>query len=362
MILTLLLTAAIGFIIAYPLIEIYRRRDFSAAVQTDIQLISKPVSVILVVYNEERDIERKIREILDEPIWNEGSELLIISGGSTDQTDDLIRSFLPDDRIKAHVFAENISKIESVNFAVSEARNELLIFTDCRQYMLPGSMPALLHKLESDQLDVVVATLHNKHDPKRSIRNTLNRMNLAKAMDSNSMNVYGALYAQRKSAHVVIPTDVLFDDLYVLAQTLARGKKIRQIGTAVLKDVNFEDYYREERIQRLTRGLMLFLFRHPGVVRKMSAQDRYHFLMSKYSKLVLPLVVAFLLLHLITDSLLHFSAINFNFLCLLLISLAGILNRNVRLFFRVVYYTLKAEYLYFMKQKRSVRWEKFTNY
>ncbi len=358
---TLILLFLISFTLCYPLIEIFRYRK-ARALPVQENTRRQPVSVILCAYNEERNIERKIREILAEPIWAEGSELLLVSTGSTDKTNEMIASFSGDERVKAFYFPSNISKIEGLNFAFGESRNQVLVFSDCRQLMRPGSIPALLRVLDEQQIDVAAATLHNRHDGKSSVRNMLNRMNLAKAVNSNSMNIYGALYAQRRGAFTTIPVNVLFDDLYVLASTLAQGKKIRQVENAVIEDVIFENYYREERIQRLTRGLMLFLLRHFHLVRKMSLANRYHFLMSKYAKLLLPVLVFLLLLNLTLQASLDFSLTSSNLF--LLITLAGIssFSKFLRLFFRVVYYTLKAEYLYIFARQRSVRWEKFTNY
>lgn len=359
---TLFFFFVLVFIFSYPFIEIHKKRrkqqhDFDISTFK----LEVPVTVILSVYNEVKDIRRKIDEILAEDIWLPGSEFIIISGASDDGTDEIIRSYAHNKSIIPVFMPTNISKIDAINHANSIAKNEVFVFTDCRQIMHKNSVLYLLQELLHSEAVVVVTTLFNRYDAKISVRNVLNKMNISKGIDSNSMNVYGALYVQKRSAFVEIPNNVLFDDLYVLASVLAQGKKIKQSNKAVLEDVNFNLYYKEERIQRLTRGLLLFLFRHFHLIRKMNASNRYHFLMSKYAKLTIPFFfIGFV------SCLCWTVLIQENHSRLLLgLSIIGLsilvffLFKNLKLFIRIVYFTLKAEYLYLVKKKRSVRWEKF---
>ena len=78
-------------VMSYPIVELIK--SYLSVKNNEItklqgQLV--PVSVILNVYNEEKNITRKIEELLNEPIWIKGSELLIVSGGSSDNTNRLI--------------------------------------------------------------------------------------------------------------------------------------------------------------------------------------------------------------------------------------------------------------------------------
>lgn len=358
---SIVLFVLLVLILTYPFFEIYRYRKESSD-SDDINFeLKQALSIILCVYNEERNIQHKIDELLNEPIWVEGSELLIISGGSTDQTDQIIKNYSHDKRIKAYFFPTNISKIEAINFAVKKSFNDILVFSDCRQVMKHNSVVELVKLLETKKVDVVAATLKNKNDKKNNIRDLINRMNLAKSKNSNSMNIYGALYAQRKSAFKPIPTNVLFDDLYVLASTLAQKKKIIQSDKAIIEDAIFVNYYQKERIQRLTRGLLLFIFRHHYLLFKMKFSDLFHFIMSKYSKLFVPSLFFILLLNLILE-LVVFQTNRLSDFCLMSILLLFFLTGKALLFIKLNYYTFTAQFNYIFKNKRSIRWEKFKNY
>jgi cellulose synthase/poly-beta-1,6-N-acetylglucosamine synthase-like glycosyltransferase len=351
----------IFLIILYPFFEIVRIRSKKTNIQD--YTLKKAVSVIMIVSNEERNVDRKIKEILVEPIWLPGSEFIIVSAGSTDQTNSILHSHLHDLRIKVFIFEENNSKIESLNFAISRAKNEFLVFSDCRQIMVKNSIFNLLKKLELEQVDIVNSTLINVNTPKNSIRNYINLMNLRKSLDSNAMNIYGALYAQRKSTTSVIPSNIIFDDLYVLASALSRNLKIKQADDAIIQDAKFVNYYAEERIQRLTRGLLLFFFRHFELLRKMSLCNKYHFIMSKYSKLLIPILFLLLVLNITINSIFQNNDVLIsNSIVFVIILFAAIFNKNLKRSFQLIFYTLRAQYLYFFKNARSVRWKKFSDY
>jgi cellulose synthase/poly-beta-1,6-N-acetylglucosamine synthase-like glycosyltransferase len=358
---SLIILMCICFIVLYPGFEILRWRkkelgDFGNFT------IKQAVSVILIVNNEERNIARKIQEILNEPIWLEGSELIIVSAGSIDETNSILNTYAKDSRIKVFIFSENNSKIESLNFAIPKSRNEILVFSDCRQVMENCSIFNLVKKLELEKLDVVNSTLINVNTPKKSIRNYINLMNIKKSINSNAMNVYGALYAQRKSTTTAIPSNIIFDDLYVLASALSRNLKIKQCEDAVIKDAKFVNYYAEERIRRLTRGLMLFLFRHFGLIMKMSLRNRFHFIMSKYAKLLIPILFLLLLLSSFPFTLFNANPVIISIVFIILSVLIVLKGTYFLHFFNLMYFTIKAQYLFIFKNERSVRWEKFKNY
>jgi glycosyltransferase involved in cell wall biosynthesis len=357
-----LLLFLVFLIVFYPFFEIRKSKNLNSKfdISFDFDFNLHPVSVILCVYNEEKNIENKLLELINELNSENESEIIIVSGGSTDKTDEIINDFLGYKIIHFYKFPENISKIEAINFAVNKSKNNVLIFSDCRQKMKPNSIRHLVYSLINKNVALVAATLINKKDHQNSIRTIINKMNISKSSYSNSMNVYGALYAQKKESFRPIPTNILFDDLYVLASTLAQNHKIIQIENAVIEDANFVNYYQKDRIQRLTRGLLLFLFRHYSLIFKMKLKDAYQFLMSKYAKLLLPFLFLGIFITLVYRQFKE-NSININFFLLFFI-ISIFLHSKGRRFYLINYFVLEEIFNYLFLKKRSVRWEKFTNY
>ena len=357
-----LISLLIIYIICYPFIEIIKGKICRKKIKQYDSEIKKPISIIISVFNEERYIQGKIEEILNEDIWLNGSELIIVSAGSTDSTNEILKSYAENLKIKTIIKTEHLLKIESINAAVELSTNDILIFSDCKQTMKKGSISLLINTLINEKIGVAAGTLVNLKNgkPHQSFRKWLNAMNVLKVKNGSSMNVYGALYAIHKSSYRPIPTDILFDDLYVLASVLSQGKKIIQVENAIIYEVNFDTYYQEERIQRLTRGLLLFWINHFNLIRKMPFNYQYHFIMSKYSKLTLPLLLIFASILKVRFLLIENNLFyNFIFLSIIISGLIlYLLFPFIRISCKLIYYTLKSEYLFFFKNQRSIRWEK----
>lgn len=350
----------IAYIAAYPFIEIIKGKLKSADPQFTSKNLDIPISIIVSSYNEEQYIQAKIEEILSENIWMEDSELIIVSAGSTDKTNEILKSYEHDSRIKIIIIEKHLLKIENINMAVEMAKNDYLVFSDCRQRMEKGSISVLIDVLIKQNIGVAAGTLINLKNGKthQSFRNCLNKMNISKGKKGCSMNIYGALYALHRSTFRPIPTNILFDDLFVLTSTLAQRKRVVQVPEAIIYEVNFDTYYQEERIQRLTRGLLIFWTTHFKLIFKIPAKTLFHFLMSKYAKLLIPyLMIQLLVLSILYLYQNHFL-FNISLICLVCTPILYKIIPFFKLSIRLIYYTLKAEYLFYIKNHRSIRWEK----
>ena len=106
---------------------------------------STPISVIMPCFNSEEYIRKAIESIFNQPF--ETFEFLIISGGSTDNTDSIILKYC-DPRIK--FFKNNINKgsYPSWNFALSKARGKYICVMDSDDIALPGRLEAQLYFME----------------------------------------------------------------------------------------------------------------------------------------------------------------------------------------------------------------------
>jgi cellulose synthase/poly-beta-1,6-N-acetylglucosamine synthase-like glycosyltransferase len=92
-------------------------------------------SMIISVHNEEKVIRSKIDNALALAYSNELLEILVVSDGSTDSTEDIVSSFT-DPRIKLLSF-ERAGKTACLNRAVAQTRGDVLVFTDANS-MFPN--------------------------------------------------------------------------------------------------------------------------------------------------------------------------------------------------------------------------------
>ena len=321
----------------------------------------QPVSIIIAAYNEERFIRDKICSVIDKEYWIEGSEVIVVSAGSTDNTNVILNEFGNHRDIVLIIYQEHLSKIEAVNLAVSRSKNAILVFSDCRQRMKSGSIRNLLYNFSDASVGTVTATLVNVRGSKVSqIRTVLNCVALAQSKNGSCLNVFGALYAQRKSVYRTIPTDIIFDDLFVVVSTIVQRKRLIQEKEAIIYDVDFNRYYNKERLERLARGLLMFLWNHTALIMQLPIGCLIRFLGFKYLKLVCPFLLTmsmacalYLIIPVISVQIVSVVAL------LLLIAFGIKGSRDVIcLFVRMNVYFMTAVFKFVCLNRRDTSWRK----
>lgn len=96
------------------------------------------VSIIMPSYNTAQYIEKTIKSILDQTYTN--WELIIIDDCSTDNTDDVVKNYLSDKRIKYLKNEQNSGAAVSRNRALREAKGQWISFLDSDDLWMPEKL------------------------------------------------------------------------------------------------------------------------------------------------------------------------------------------------------------------------------
>lgn len=96
------------------------------------------VSIIMPSYNTAKYIEESIKSVLAQTYTN--WELLIVDDCSTDNTDEIVQSFLSDERIKYFKNKYNSGAAISRNRALREAKGKWIAFLDSDDLWLPQKL------------------------------------------------------------------------------------------------------------------------------------------------------------------------------------------------------------------------------
>ena len=97
--------------------------------------ITPSVSLVISVYNEERVLARKIENTLDLDYPEELLEIVIISDGSTDKTNNIIRENAERNRnILPCIMPTNKGKTACLNDFVPKLRGEIVLFSDANAF------------------------------------------------------------------------------------------------------------------------------------------------------------------------------------------------------------------------------------
>jgi cellulose synthase/poly-beta-1,6-N-acetylglucosamine synthase-like glycosyltransferase len=143
----LCVAAMVHTYVTYPLsLRFFRRRYAVPPVMPDAAWPT--VSILIPAYNEERVIGAKIENCLALDYEPAKVEILVGSDGSTDRTDEIVKSF-GDPRVKLIRLSGRSGKSAVLNRLVEQATGEILVFSDAN-VMLDGAALKMLLRHFSD--------------------------------------------------------------------------------------------------------------------------------------------------------------------------------------------------------------------
>lgn len=110
-----------------------------------------------MAYNEENNIGKLLKQLLDQKLSEVAiSEVLVISSGSTDRTNEIVRSFSDQDpKIKLVTEKERRGKATAVNLLLSQAKEKNIILVSADLLLKEDSIENLGKPLKSPEIGVV---------------------------------------------------------------------------------------------------------------------------------------------------------------------------------------------------------------
>ena len=268
----------LGFIVytyaLYPLFILAAarlRRRPAPPVQADDRL--PPVTLIIATYNEEDTIEAKLANCDELDYPRHLLEIIVVSDGSTDGTDEILR------RSSGIVFIEadgHFGKPHQLNRALAKARGEIVVFSDARQIYRPDALRMLVRRFADPRVGVVSGELilrdpgagkHSGGEPgagaaehiglywryEKLLRNAESRVD-------STLGATGAIYAIRRELAAPIPDDTILDDIEIPLQAFRKGYRVVFEPEAVAYDRPSTDIGAEFRrkVRTLAGNYQLF--------------------------------------------------------------------------------------------------------
>ena len=190
------------------------------------------VSMLIAAYNEEANIARKIQQTLDLQYPPDKLEILVVSDGSSDNTDSIVQSFT-DPRVRLLRIEERRGKTHAQNRGVQQCQGEIIVFSDATTVYHPK---AILY-LASNYKDGAVGAVSGRYkyfDPEGDSPTGLgtiafwNYENLIKKLQSRIRTITGCsgcIYSVRKSQYTPLPDDSC-SDLVEPLHTITNGYRV----------------------------------------------------------------------------------------------------------------------------------------
>jgi len=282
-------TVALYALVGYPLLLNWLARRASNPVHKDDKL--RTVSFVIAVYNGEKFLARKLRTILDLNYPRELIEILVVSDGSTDRTDEIARSFARQGVRFLRV--EHGGKAAALNAAVPLVSGEIVVLADVRQTLdrdclrnviacfgdpKVGAVSPQTIIVKGETLEETSTSLYWRYE--HWIRLRLTRID-------STFGTSGAFTAMRRSLWVPLPLGTLLDDVYVPLKAFFQGYRILYEPTATMYDFPTVLQSEFKRKVRLQAGLYQMLKTMPELLSSRNRM-RLHFLSAKYGRIVIP--------------------------------------------------------------------------
>ncbi|MEM0941163.1 MAG: glycosyltransferase family 2 protein [Bacteroidota bacterium] len=124
--------------------------------------MNKKVSLVIPVMNEEDNIEPMINAVRNAMLgWD--YEVVFADDGSSDNTIANIKKY-SDKHIKAVIFNKNYGQTTAMAGGIAEANGDYVVTLDGDLQNDPSDIPAMIKKMEQEEVDVVAGVRANRQD------------------------------------------------------------------------------------------------------------------------------------------------------------------------------------------------------
>jgi len=221
------------------------------------------ISVLIAACNEEASIRQKLEQTLKLDYPSDKIEILVLSDGSQDHTDEIVRQF-PDPRVRLVRIDERRGKTNAQNEGVKLARGEVLIFSDATTIYHPQA----LNYLAGNYQDPTVGAVSGRYqyfDPKETSPTGMgtiafwsyeNRIKTLQSRIGALTGCCGCIYSVRKSAYTALAPDVISDlvqPLWVIQQGYRVVFEDRALAYEETTESTSEEF--AMRVRVITRGM-----------------------------------------------------------------------------------------------------------
>ena len=245
----------------YPLILLFAgflsKKD---PLKTDSKKYS--ISVIIPVFNEEKNISIKIKNTLD-ALKDFIGEIIIVSDGSTDMTNQLIKKEKENNpsTVKIIIESNRSGKASAVNRALPECHGDLVLITDANVFLGASFFTEIVKMYSKYDCDCVFGNLVYSMFGYSSLTVGENSYwswdKLLSLLETRSglgsaTGIIGSLLSFKSELIKEIPTDSILDDMELLAILLENKRKAlfcsKAFGYEIPARTTYDGIVRKERI------------------------------------------------------------------------------------------------------------------
>lgn len=196
--------------------------------------IRPPVTFVVPAHDEEAVIGGKVDDCLAQQYPADRLEVVVVSDGSTDRTEEIVRERAARDPRVRLLPVPRGGKAAALNAGVRAAAGEVLVFTDANALLAPESLVRLVEPFADPEVGGVCG--RKRHRAAGDADATARGEGLywrweqwQKSLESRIGSVYaadGTLYAVRRSLYVPVADPAQADDIAVSARVPLAGRRL----------------------------------------------------------------------------------------------------------------------------------------
>lgn len=211
--------------LGYPLVLAGIARLWPARIDRDDRYFPE-ITLLISAFNEEHVIEAKLNSslALDYPL--ERLKIVVVSDGSTDATNQLVRKYAPRG-IRLIAFDSNRGKISALNDAMTQISSEIVVFSDANAIYDRNALRKLVRNFNDPSVGVVSGKVMLLNDAlsygtSEKIYYYIEHFIQEKEGATGTLvGADGAMYAIRRELFRPPPADTILDD-FVISMNIAR--------------------------------------------------------------------------------------------------------------------------------------------
>lgn len=264
--------------VGYPALLLARRRRPRVADLPDEAL--PRVTLLIAAHNEAGVIRQKIENSLRLDYPPDRLEILVVSDGSTDATNDLVRSF-GDRGVRLHEVRPRGGKTRALNLAMPLTDGEIVVLSDANTMYRADAVRKLVRHFGDRSVgavsgDVRLVDSAPSYAASEGLYYRYERFIQKQESTLGAIiGADGAMYAIRRALFKPVPPEVVDDDFVISMQIACRGFKVRYEPEAVAIEQgtlsSAEEFRRKVRVvaggfQALRLGLGVPRFTQPALL------------------------------------------------------------------------------------------------
>jgi cellulose synthase/poly-beta-1,6-N-acetylglucosamine synthase-like glycosyltransferase len=191
------------------------------------------VSIVMIVRNEAAVLPGKLRNLMQLNYPENLSEIVVVSDGSSDGTNQILSQHLQDPRVRVITNSTSAGKAAGLNDAIQVVRGEIVVFTDARQEIEPDAVRLLVQNFSDPTVGCASGELMlgdpDSGEAAKGIGLYWRIEKKIRELESASASVVGAtgaLYAVRRNLLVTLPPETILDDVYIPLYVVRQGARV----------------------------------------------------------------------------------------------------------------------------------------